>query len=345
MARTWTMDNVGDLIETVSRPVDPDRLSVFSIFRDERAFCPAFFAHYRSLGVEQFVIVDDGSQDGTREWLDAQPDAVVLRMKLGFGIEIPIRIDGRRKTERAGTYYKIALPNHFFDGQYVTYADADEFLLLPPGVKSLHEVVARLRAEGAGSAVANVVEFFPADAAGLQGALPSSLDGLIAAYPWFEPEPLVTLGGAEGKRVQGESKTARLFAHYSVEPKVRRRGLHRLWMPAREKKAQQFQKSARHKTPVVLRDDDNHLVDSHNANHPPSQTVLLTLAHFVFTAEFADKIARAVAWKAHASGAAKYRYYAELLNRVRDVPEGFLGPNSVRFEGPDQLVAAGLMRW
>ena len=73
--------------------------------------------------------------------------------------------------------------------------------------------------------------------------------------------------------------------------------------------------------------------------------VLLTVAHFVFTAQFADKIARARAWGAHANGASKYRYYAELLARMQARKGSFLDENSLRYEGPQQLIDAGLMRW
>jgi hypothetical protein len=345
MARIWDMAEIGETIVSVSRQPDPDKLTIFSVFRDEIAFCPAFFDHYRKLGAEQFVIIDDGSVDGTREWLEAQGDACVLTMAHRYGDPLTFRVGASVSPSRAGLYWKVALPHVFFDGRYVTYVDADEFLIPPPGGVSLPDIVARLRSEGATSAVASVVEFFPRDAGGLQGALPDSFESLVAAYPFFEPDPLVTLGGPEGRRVVGRSKTARLFETYGVRPRVVRRGWHRLWMSSRAKKAQLFQKSARHKTPIVLRSADSFQVDSHNANLPPSQTMVLTLAHFVFTAEFADKTQRAMAWGAHASGAAKYRYYAELLDRMRGVPDAFIERDTARFEGPGQLIEAGLMQW
>ncbi|WP_323764293.1 glycosyltransferase family 2 protein [Marinovum sp.] len=342
----YGIEDAGRLARVVSGQVDADRLTLFSTMKNEMGFLPAFLSHYRAIGFEQFLIFDDASDDGTVTYLAAQPDCVVMQSDLGFGDEITYRDpEGETRQERAGTYFKIALPHLFFDGAYVAYVDADEFLLLPPGVSSIREVVTRLAAEGAPSAISTVVEFFPADVAGLSGDLPRSFDGLLEAYPYFQSEELVRLVPGAQPELLGKSKTARLFKQFGIEPKVERRGLQRLYMSSKARKAQQFQKSPRHKTPLVLRDGQSRLTGSHYANLPPSETVLLTVAHFVFTAQFADKIARAMTWGAHANGAAKYRYYAELLARMQAREGSFLDENSVRFESPQQLIDAGLMRW
>lgn len=343
---TVGIEDAGRLARVVSGAVDPARLTLFSTMKNEMGFLPAWLAHHRAIGFEQFLIWDDASDDGSFEYLCGQPDVVVMRSDMGFGALLRYRDpEGVTREERAGTYFKIALPHLFFDGAFVGYVDADEFLILPPGVRSVAEVVARLEREGAPSAVASVVEFFPASAEGLTGALPQSFAGLVAAYPWFQCEALVGLREGAQPDLMGKSKTARLFKRFKIEPKVVRKGWHRVWMPSAAKKAQQFQKSPRHKTPLVRRDAQSRLTGSHYGNLPPSSEVLLTVAHFVFTVQFADKIARATAWGAHANAAAKYRYYADLLERMRDVPDGFLDDNSVRYEGPEQLVACGLMRW
>ncbi|MBY6119156.1 glycosyltransferase family 2 protein [Mameliella alba] len=344
---TVGIEDAGRLARVVSGEVDPAKLSLFSVMKDEIGFLPAWLAHHRAIGYEQFLIWDDASSDGSFEFLCAQGDVVVMRSD-GLGYGSPIRYrdpEGVVRDERLGVYFKIALPALFFDGAYVSYLDADEFLILPPGVGSIREVADRLRAGGAPSAVASVVEFFPASASGLSGRLPESFDGLMAAYPHFQCEQLVALREGAQPELMGKSKTARLFERYAVAPQVVRRGWQRIWMSSRAKKAQQFQKSPRHKTPLVLRDSHSRLTGSHYGNLPPSSEVLLTVAHFVFTAQFADKIDRATAWGAHANAAAKYRYYAQLLERMRGVEDGFLDADSVAYEGPEQLLRCGLMRW
>lgn len=338
--------DAGKLAHVVKGRVDPARLTLFTIVRNELGFLPAWLAHHRSIGFEQFLIFDDGSDDGTGDFLAAQSDVIVMGSELRFGdLLLYCDPEGVTRQERAGTYFKIALPHLFFDGAYVGYVDADEFLILPSGVASIAEVVARLETEGAPSAVASVVEFFPTDASGLAGDLPNSFDALLAAYPWFQPEQLVRLQTGEQPTIIGKSKTARLFDRFKVAPRIERKGWHRLWMPRKVREAQGFQKSPRHKTPIVRRDAGSWLTGSHYANLAPSSSVLLGVAHFVFTAQFADKIARARAWGAHANGAAKYGYYAELLDRIAGVERGFLDEQSQRYTGPEDFMKAGLMRW
>lgn len=340
------IEDAGQLARVVSGELDPARLTLFSTMKNELGFLPAWLAHHRAIGFEQFLIWDDASDDGSSAYLTAQPDVVVMRSDLSFGALLRYRDpDGEVREERTGTYFKIALPHLFFDGAFVGYVDADEFLILPPGVASIGEVVARLADEGAPSAVASVVEFFPASASGLEGALPQSFADLLAAYPYFQGEALVRLRAGAQPELLGKSKTSRLFKAFDVKPKVTRQGWQRVWMSSKDKKAQAFQKSPRHKTPLVRRDAQSRLTGSHYGNLPPSSEVLLTVAHFVFTAQFADKIARATEWGAHANGAAKYRYYAELLDKMRGVENGFLDDNSVAYEGPQQLIDCGLMRW
>lgn len=342
----YRIEDARDLTRVANGAVDPNKLTLFSIMRDEMGFLPAFLAHYRSIGFEQFLIFDDASEDGTGAYLEAQPDVVVMRADWTFGHPVRYRDpDGVVHDERFGTYLKIALPHLFFDGAFVAYVDADEFMFLPPGVTSITDVVARLTAEGAPSAISTVVEFFPEDVAGLSGALPQSFEGLLAAYPYFQAEPLVRLRPGAQPELLGKSKTARLFKAFGIEPKVERKGLQRIYMSSKAKKAQQFQKSPRHKTPLVLRNADSRLTGSHYANLAPSSTVLLTVAHFVFTAQFADKINRARNWGAHTNGAAKYRYYAELLDRMQAEGGSFLDEKSVRYESVQQLVDLGLMAY
>lgn len=45
-----------------------------SVIKNEINHLPHFLGHYRDLGIRQFVILDNGSQDGSVEFLSAQPD-------------------------------------------------------------------------------------------------------------------------------------------------------------------------------------------------------------------------------------------------------------------------------
>ncbi|MBV2361102.1 glycosyltransferase family 2 protein [Thalassococcus sp. CAU 1522] len=343
------LDDGEKTIRAVHGDPDPSKRTVFVPVKNEMGFLPAFLAHYRAIGFEQFLVYDDKSDDGTTEYLIAQPDCVVVHTNLDFGDELFADIAGKRKRMRFGTYAKIALPQHFFDDSFVAYFDADEFLLLPPGVSSIVPVIERLTRQGASSLLTSVVEFFPETLAGLEGPLPQSLEGLLAAYPYFQAEAVVDPDedvALHGKRTfPNPSKTMRLFESFDVHPRIERRGFERIYMSRRKKESQMFQRSARHKTPLVLRNADSFATSCHDAHPAPPSDVLLTIAHFVFTSQFAQKIDNARKWRAHAGGAAKYRYYAELLDKMQAKGGSFLDARSQRYTGPEQLIQAGLMRW
>jgi hypothetical protein len=345
--RRLSFEDAGRVIRVESGQIRQDRLTLFSVMKNEMAFLPGWLAHHRGIGFEQFLVWDDASSDGTDRYLRDQPDCVVLRSDSGFGE--PVRYaqpNGMVRKDRFGTYVKGAAPQHFLGGQFVAYLDADEFLILPPGVSSVGAVVDRLRAEGAPSCLATLIEFFPAASADLAGRMPDSFDGLIAAYPYIQAETIIEpVPRKAAPRSIGQSKTARLYARYGIELPLVRRGWHRIWMPERAKRGQRNQTSPRYKTPLILRDGDSFQVGSHNGSRPPSMTTMLSIAHFVFTARSREKIRDAIRWGAHTLGGRKYHGYAALLDAMEGRADGFLDAESVRYEGPEQLVALGLMRW
>ncbi len=329
-----SVTSVSRVVSVASGKPKAGLTSLFSVFRDEEYFCRAFFSHYRSLGVEQFVILDDGSVDGTLEFLRAQPDCVVLRSSVGFGDKVVYRsLDGSIRRSRAGVYFKVAVPLALLPGEYVTYVDADEFLLLPPGVASLSQVIDRLRASGSDAALASVVEFFPEaldETRSLQA--PADLSSLMAQMPWFEAEPLIELRSDGSYAKIAPSKSRRLFERFQIA-----RGLPRGKSDLRN--------SPRHKMPVLLQTARTGRTGSHGAMGRLCPDAMLCLAHFVFNPRWEEKIARARERRTHSDGGAKYDLYARLHAAMVAEGGSFLGLNSKRYAGPEDLAAAGLVKW
>jgi hypothetical protein len=54
--------------------IKPDMILCFVTLRNEMARLPHFLQHYRKLGISHFLIVDNGSDDGTAAYLAAQKD-------------------------------------------------------------------------------------------------------------------------------------------------------------------------------------------------------------------------------------------------------------------------------
>lgn len=57
---------------------------VFVVVRNELARMKVFYEHYRRMGIERFVILDNGSDDGTLEWLVQQKGTKVYQILEAF---------------------------------------------------------------------------------------------------------------------------------------------------------------------------------------------------------------------------------------------------------------------
>ncbi len=339
---TLRLSDATSATRIVGGRVQTGKVTLFSLFRDEMFFAPAFFEHYRTIGVEQFLILDDGSTDGTRAFLLAQPDCITLVSDLGYGQPIVFVDDaGQRTNQRAGVFFKMAVPPGYLCGQYVTYVDADEFLFLPPGVERLGDAIARLEARGDACCVASIVEFFPETVAGLRaGPAPRSFADLLSACRFFQPEPVVDIDDAGAPRPRNPSKSTRLFRRHGL--RVSKRGLRRklvgLFAP-------EYRKSPQFKTPVFRCDATTFLAGTHVCNRPAPRDLMLTIAHFVFTSQFEAKVGRALDWRSHVNGSDKYEHYARLMQKLASGDGVLTDAASTQFTSVEQFLRADLMRW
>jgi len=79
--------NATTVFPTVQIPEAPDEIRLFSVVKNEMLKLPNFLNHYRELGVGQFFIVDNNSEDGTFEYLCDQADVHVFRTGESFYFE------------------------------------------------------------------------------------------------------------------------------------------------------------------------------------------------------------------------------------------------------------------
>ena len=91
---------------------------LITVVKDELTRMREFFRHYRRIGVRKFVILDNASQDGTREFCMSQDDADV------FSIERPFT------SARHVSWINKLLMRYGFDRWYIS-VDADELLDFP----------------------------------------------------------------------------------------------------------------------------------------------------------------------------------------------------------------------
>ena len=119
LARAWRrrhqLTAVAD--RAASLPAQP--ILLFSTMRNERIRLPYFLAYYRRLGVDHFLIVDNGSDDGSREYLAEQPDVSVWSATAGY------------KQSRFGMDWMMHLLRRHGHGRWCLTVDVDEFLVYP----------------------------------------------------------------------------------------------------------------------------------------------------------------------------------------------------------------------
>jgi hypothetical protein len=92
---------------------------VFSTFRNEDIRLPYFLKYYRNLGVNHFVMVDNDSTDGGREYLAQQPDVSLWTSTASY------------KRSRFGVDWLNWLQYKYGHGHWCLVVDPDEFLVYP----------------------------------------------------------------------------------------------------------------------------------------------------------------------------------------------------------------------
>lgn len=97
----------------------PDGVVVYAVGRDEQRRLPQWLDHYRSLGVNRFVVIDNASVDGTRALLLDQPDVDVYASDEGY----LVTASGRRWIDQ--------LAERRTSPGWNVVVDIDEFMVLP----------------------------------------------------------------------------------------------------------------------------------------------------------------------------------------------------------------------
>jgi hypothetical protein len=99
--------------------VRPNPILLFATVRNERIRLPYFLEYYRKLGVDHFLIVDNASDDGSRDYLAAQPDVSVWTTSAGY------------RQARYGMDWLMHLLRRHGSGNWCLTVDVDEFLVFP----------------------------------------------------------------------------------------------------------------------------------------------------------------------------------------------------------------------
>lgn len=318
----------------------PAEVRLFAKCRNEMLRLPAFLRHYRQLSVDRFFIVDNGSTDGTEDYLLAQPDVHVFRTENRFA------------EARSGTAWLNALLGEFGVGRWCVTVDVDELMVFPGSERTgLRPLVRYLDRASKQALFCLLLDLYPAGPV-RECAYVSGGD-LLASAPCFDPAPYVRKPTAfcPGVAVLGGVRE-RVFY-----PEVRRRS------PARRMREALYRRLARRlpgaeraiprwrprhapgltKVPLVKWDERTRYLD---VNHYVSARAVAeetgVLLHFKFLQDLPEKAVAEAARREYYDGASEYRRYARLLARHPDL--SLADEHSARYRDSAQLVELGLAR-
>ncbi|VAV87636.1 FIG01027485: hypothetical protein [hydrothermal vent metagenome] len=106
-------------VQNRTAQIAPDDILLASTMRNEITRLPHFLEHHRKLGVGHFLIVENGSDDGTREYLAQQPDVSLWSTGHSY------------RLSRFGVDWLTWLQIRYAHGHWCLTLDADELFVYP----------------------------------------------------------------------------------------------------------------------------------------------------------------------------------------------------------------------
>ncbi len=141
--------------------IDAGAILCFSTLRNEALRLPWFLDHHRRLGVTHFLMVDNGSDDGTAALLADQPDVSLWSGRAGY------------KAARFGADWLTWLQIRHGHGHWCLTLDADEMLIYPYWeTRDLRALTTWLEETGHDALPAMMLDLYPRGPLGQQNYLP-----------------------------------------------------------------------------------------------------------------------------------------------------------------------------
>lgn len=294
--------------------IRPDAILLFCTLRNELIRLPYFFTYYRNLGIDHFFFVDNGSDDGTAEYLADQPDVSVWHTEASY------------KAARFGSDWINYLQARHGHDHWTLVVDADEFFVFPHSdVRPIRALTDWLDSSSIKSFSAMLLDMYSkepiTDVAYQAGQNPFDI------LQWFDPgNYLIRRDRRHGNLwIQGGPRLRALFAH---DPS-RAPALNKIPL-VRWKRSYVYISSTHSLLPRGL----NRVFDEWGG-----EKVSGCLLHAKFLDLLDSKTREELVRKQHYAGGREYRAYRARI----EAGESFWTPTSEQYEGWRQLERLGLM--
>ncbi len=261
-------------------------VSVVACVRNEMFMLPHFLRHYRRLGVDNFLIADNCSDDGTLEFLAEQPDVALFSVDTDYSLS------------RYGVAWQQAMMSAFRVGKWSLVADADELLIWQRvQTESLPQLLSRPAFKTADAARVFMLDLYPHGS--LEEADFRSGD-LFAETGHVDRDPFLTAWPGRGPYSNARTWTSALR--------------HRL-IPGTRPDLFVAQKLALLRYHPWMRFSDG----LHYGSGMKVAERELLFGHFKYNADFRRKVQDEVARGQHFNDAEEYRKYLARLSEGREV--------------------------
>lgn len=332
-------------LDTRPIPENGAEIRLFGFVHNECARMPFFLEYHRKLGVNRFILVDNDSDDGTREFLLAQPDCHVFFTRNSY------------REAKSGIYWTKALLDLYGTGHWCLLLDADELLVYPHCEKvGLRRFCDFLESEGSEALYTFLLDMY--SDCEISASVCTSGKSFFEICSFFDRDykfverlhfgkkqpfpPQEVLGGPRARSFyppQGENDhRTRLAIHASMQARHYLRHKFRLPVkPSRSKAPALF------KVPLIRwQKHFAYTASTHELNPVKLSAVTGVLAHFKFFADFHERAERAVRKANFVDGSAEYRQY---LMGMQHIKNGcFTYPGSQRYTSSEDLLALNLIK-
>ncbi|MEM7525741.1 MAG: glycosyltransferase family 2 protein [Pseudomonadota bacterium] len=294
--------------------IRPGALLLFATIRNEADRLPYFLDYYRTRGVGHFLIVDNGSDDGSTDILETAEDVSLWTT------------DASYRRANFGVHWINALANRYGAGHWMLCVDPDEYLVYPHcDTRDIPMLAERLEAGARRSFGTLLLDLYGRGPIRETWCPPG--EDPVAAAPWFDPASYFYRRNDRYRDlwIQGGPRLRAFFAD---------RPMHA---------------PALNKIPLVKwRRGDCYVSSTHallpralNVTYDDEAGERLTgvLLHAKFLAAIAPKVEEELLRAEHFAGGREYRAYADKIG----AGESLWTEHSVEYRDWRQLVALGLM--
>lgn len=295
----------------VSRATSASTLNeptLISVVKDEIDRLHDFLRHYRAAGICRFSIIDNGSTDGTVDFLKAQADVDLFTANRPFTWQ-----------RKHGWIFLAMMMSGRNENTWFMYADADEHIVFT-GMESrtFGELARQMDRKGISRVRGVLLDMYP-NGPLLQSRYLSQ-DNLITSYPYFDRDGYIEEKYREIVSRKGGPRK-RAFGHVdrAFRPELTKYPLFRLAG-----------------NDVFA---NPHHVWPYDGNF--TSPCYLGILHFKFLPGLVDRVNQAVAQKTYWDNSIEYRCYQRVLSEQPNL--SLHGPVSARYESPRSLLECGII--